>query len=95
MYTQNCTTEFCPTCGEEIYPHEAYCSKYLCGEQLCPYSPRLERIVGCRMRYFCSEDCYNTYEAAPRNCSISYYSHWMDRIIKAASPDKVRSGEEA
>lgn len=86
LYTQTCTPVTCPTCQKEFYPHEAYCSKYLCGEELCPPSPKLERILGCRMQYFCSEECYRAFEATPRSCSnINYVNHWMGRIIKAAS----------
>jgi len=84
MYTDLYCQEICPICKKEIYPHEAYRNQYLCGEQLCEATPKLERLLGCHMRSFCSEECYNVHASSPRACSnINYTNHWLDRIIKA------------
>lgn len=83
MFPQVHETAICPSCKKELDPHEAYHSEYLCGEELCPASPKLEKILGCKMHYFCTKDCYEKFKASPRSCNVTYYNHWMKRIIKA------------
>ncbi len=86
MLTKYSMTVNCASCKEELYPHESYKCRYLCGDELCPPTPKLHKFLDCRMRYFCSETCYEKYENSPRKCNITRWNHFLQQVINAAQP---------
>ena len=88
MLSQYSTTVTCATCNNELYPQEAAKCRYLCGEELCPPTPKMEKFLDCRMRYFCSDECYRQYEEAPRSCNISRWDNFLQNVVDAAHPHK-------
>lgn len=79
-------TTTCPNCKSPFYPYEAFTSEYLCGDQLCFPSPRQDKVMDCKIYYFCSEECYEEFQVQAESCP--YITRWHSLLENISEANK-------
>lgn len=81
----------CPVCKSGFFPETSAKREILCGENLYAHTQKSARKLGCKIYYFCSDNCISEFQSNNRQSErISRWMLLLERISRANMAHGIR-----